>query len=64
MTVRELRESLLDVPDELEVLRKEGIYVTEVYEGATAFVKVFGNRDLRVGIGKIAERGKPFFVID
>jgi hypothetical protein len=64
MTVRELRESLLDVPDELEVLRKEGIYVTEVYEAATAFVKVFGNRDPRVGIGKIAERGKPFFVID
>jgi hypothetical protein len=64
MTVRELRESLLDVPDELEVLRKEGIYVTEVYEAATAFVQVFGNRDPRVGIGKVAERGKLFFVID
>jgi hypothetical protein len=37
MTVRELRESLLDVPDELEVLRKEGSYLTEVYEAATAF---------------------------
>jgi hypothetical protein len=64
MTVRELRESLLDVPDELDVLRKEGSYLTEVYEAATAFVQVFGKGDPRIGIGKIAERGKPFFVID
>jgi hypothetical protein len=64
MTVGELKKSLLDVPDEVDVLRKEDSYLTEVYEAVTAFVQVFGDRDPRMGVGKIAESGKLFFVID
>lgn len=64
MTVGELRKSLRDVPDDLEVLRKEGSYLAEVYKAAIAFVKVFGSRYSRLGIGKIAQSGKLFFVID
>ena len=63
MTVGELRKAVEGVPDELEVLREDDSFLTEVRKASIASLRVFGNDEYRLGLGKVIAGGKAFFLI-
>ena len=63
MTVGELRTALEGVPDDLDVLREDDSFLTEVRKASIATIPVFGDDEYRLGLGKVIAAGKPFFLI-